>query len=296
VLVDAGLDMAGTPASTTNERALAALVLEGRAQAGIPRRPRAPEVRTIVATTADMASPPLEGRHDTAGQLPILMYHRIADDGPASLAPYRTAPAAFAAQMRWLRDRGFHAITSSDLVRHWLAGRPFEGRPVLITFDDGYRDFHDVAWPILQAEGLTAEVLVVTDLVGGTAEWDAGEGQPAPLMDWAQIRSLAEAGVHFGSHMATHRHLASLSSREIVLEAARSRAMLEGRLDRTCVSVAAPFGEADDSFARIAAHCGYQVGFTVEPGRAGLGHDLLRLPRIEVQGGWSLAAFAGALS
>jgi peptidoglycan/xylan/chitin deacetylase (PgdA/CDA1 family) len=197
--------------------------------------------------------------------------------------------------MRWLRRQGYHSITSRDLVRHWLAGRPFAGRPILITFDDGYRDFHDVAWPILRAEGFTAEVLIVTDLVGRTAEWDAREGQPAPLMGWTEIQSLAAAGVDFGSHMATHRRVASLAGREMVLEAARSRALLEGRLDRGCLSIAAPFGEYDDGFVRVASHCGYRVGFTAEPGMAGLDSDLLRLPRIEVPGGWSVETFASAL-
>jgi peptidoglycan/xylan/chitin deacetylase (PgdA/CDA1 family)/GT2 family glycosyltransferase len=292
VLVGAAIDMAGPPTSATHQRALAALALEGAAQAGAPE----PQARAALEMPVDAARPPIDHRHEMAGRLPILMYHRIAEDGPASLVRYRTSPAAFSAQMRWLRRQGYHAITSSDLVRHWCAGRPLKGRPVLITFDDGYRDFHDVAWPILRAEGFSAEVFVVTDLVGRTAEWDASEGQPAPLMDWTQIRSLAAAGVHFGSHMATHHHMASLSSREIVLEAARSRAQLERRLDRRCVSIAAPFGESDDCFVHIAAQCGYQVGFTAESGAAGLDNDLLRLPRIEVPGGWSLDTFAGVLS
>src|SRR5207302_3062603 len=86
---------------------------------------------------------------ESGERLPILMYHRIATDGPAGLARYRTTPEAFLEQMRWLRRRGYHAVTSADIVRHLANGRPFQGRPVLISFDDGYRDFHDTAWPIL---------------------------------------------------------------------------------------------------------------------------------------------------
>src|SRR5258708_37299727 len=85
-----------------------------------------------------------------------------------------------------------------------------------------------------------------------------------------------------------------LSSQQIALEAARSRALLERALGEPCLSIAAPFGEASDRFVRIAQSCGYRVGFTVDPGFAWLGSDPQRLWRIEVLGGWSIDAFASA--
>jgi peptidoglycan/xylan/chitin deacetylase (PgdA/CDA1 family) len=242
-----------------------------------------------VAQRADVA---LRERSD---RLPILLYHRIAEDGPGDLARYRQAPAVFAEQMRWLRCNGYHAVTSDDVARHVSAGRPFAGRPVLISFDDAYCDFHDTAWPILRAHDFTAEVFVVTDRVGGHADWDAAYGPPAPLMGWPQIQALAAAGVRFGSHMASHSRMAELSSREIVLEAARSRAALQRALGMDCRSIAAPFGEGDERFVRIARQCGYESGFTTDPGLAALGQDVLRLPRVEVIGGWSLDAFVEAV-
>jgi peptidoglycan/xylan/chitin deacetylase (PgdA/CDA1 family)/trans-aconitate methyltransferase len=235
------------------------------------------------------------GHSERTDRLPILLYHRIAEDGPADLARYRQAPTAFAEQMRWLRRNGYHAVTSDDVARHLDAGRPFAGRPVLISFDDAYCDFNAAAWPILRAHDFTAEIFVVTDKVGGHADWDAAYGPTAPLMDWPQIQALAAAGVRFGSHMASHSHMAELSSREIVLEAARSQAALQRALGAACRSIAAPFGEGDERFVRIARQCGYQSGFTTEPGLAALGQDVLRLPRIEVIGGWSLEAFVEAV-
>jgi peptidoglycan/xylan/chitin deacetylase (PgdA/CDA1 family)/SAM-dependent methyltransferase len=228
-------------------------------------------------------------------RLPILLYHRIADEGPADLARYRQSPSAFAEQMRWLRRHGYHSVTSGDVLRHLASGRRFEGRPVLISFDDAYRDFHDAAWPILRAHDFTAEVFVVTDRVGDSADWDIAYGTPAPLMDWSQLQALAAAGVRFGSHMASHSHMAELSSREIVLEASRSRAALERALGVECRSIAAPFGEGDERFLRIARQCGYRAGFTTEPGLATLEQDGMQLPRVEVIGGWSLDAFVEAV-
>ncbi|WP_421997000.1 glycosyltransferase [Reyranella sp.] len=232
---------------------------------------------------------------ESTPQLPVLLYHRIAEDGPAALARWRQTPEDFTAQMRWLRRNGYHAVSSDTARRHLADGRPFPGRPVLITFDDGYLDFHVDAWPILRANDFTAEVFVVTDRVGRDAAWDAALGPPAPLMDWPHIQELAAQGVGFGSHMASHAHMADLSSRDIVLEAARSRSALERALGRSCDAIAAPFGETDARFRRIVRQCGYSVGFGTEPGPAGPDHDCLQLPRIEVVGGWSLDTFANAV-
>ncbi len=228
-------------------------------------------------------------------RVPILLYHRIADDGPPELARYRTPPEAFRAQMRWLRQHGYHAVTAADLERHLASGESWRGRPVMLSFDDGYRDFHDAAFPILREHDLTAEVFLVTGLVGRSAEWDAAYGPAAPLMDWPQIQALGAEGIRFGSHMASHSHMLALGSAAILHEAAGSRALIERALGRPCTAIAAPFGEASDRFVRIARRCGYEIGVTTETGVARLGGDPLRLPRIEVRGDWSLEEFTDAL-
>ncbi len=281
-LGEAALALAGPrPANGSSDRALAALVAEAQAAAGTRPKPESPRIEG--------------GGQGTTDRVPVLMYHRVAEDGPPGLARYRVPPESFARQMQWLRRHGYHTVTSLDVAHHLESGRPFRGRPVLITFDDGYRDFHDAAWPILQANGLVAEVFLVTGLIGGAAEWDADQGPPAPLMNWAQIKALSSAGVRFGSHMASHGHMAGLSIRQIALEAAGSRAMIESALGRECVSIAAPFGEGDARFVRVVRACGYKAAFTIERGVARLGDDPLRLPRVEVPGDCSLDDFAHAV-
>jgi peptidoglycan/xylan/chitin deacetylase (PgdA/CDA1 family) len=283
----------GAMGATTgaDERTVASLIAEGEAMAA---RTVPVDRRDAPLAVEPIARAPARPGEQT-DRLPVLLYHRITEDGPARLARFRQTPAAFAEQMGWLRRNGYHAVTSTELLRQFASRRPFAGRPVMISFDDAYRDFHDTAWPILRDHGLTAEVFVVTDRVGGRADWDAAFGPPAPLMDWAELQALSAAGIRLGSHMASHSHMAKLSSREIVLEAARSRAALERALGTTCRSIAAPFGEGDDRFVRIAHACGYEMAFTTDPGHAALAADVLRLPRVEVIGGWSLEAFAAAV-
>ena len=287
-LGEAALGMAGSP--DEGRRRIASLIAEGKAMASRT----APPATGAQPAAANGTRNVVQAREQT-DCIPVLLYHRIADEGPSDLARYRLTPAAFIEQMGWLRRQGYRSVTSTYVLEHLAGGRPFEGRPVMISFDDAYSDFHDVAWPILRAHDFTAEVFVVTDRVGGRADWDIAYGSAAPLMDWPQIQSLSTAGVRFGSHMASHSHMADLSSREIVLEAARSRAALERALDLPCRSIAAPFGEGDDRFVRIARQCGYEAAFTIDPGHVALGQDALRLPRIEVLDDWSLDTFVGAL-
>ena len=145
-------------------------------------------------------------------QVPVLLYHRIADDGPVGLARYRLSTEMFRAQMTWLRRNGYHTIVSEELAWFLANNHPFAGRPVMISFDDGFQDFADQAWPILRMHDFRAEVFVVTDAVGQTAQWDAQLGEPAPLMDAPTIVRLASEGVSFGSHLASHRAADGLST------------------------------------------------------------------------------------
>jgi peptidoglycan/xylan/chitin deacetylase (PgdA/CDA1 family) len=223
------------------------------------------------------------------------MYHSVAEDGPAGLARYRVRPAMFRAQLHWLRANGFYAIGGAQLAEQMAGIQPFWGRPVMLTFDDGFQDFADNAWPALLAHDFTAEMFVVTDLVGGTASWDAQYGPPGQLMDAATIARLAAEGVLFGSHLATHRPVDGLCALELAQELAGSYAMLTRWLGRAPASFAAPFTITDNRLGWMAELAGYKIGFGGGKGAARLDADPLNLPRIEVQGGWTLEEFIACI-
>jgi peptidoglycan/xylan/chitin deacetylase (PgdA/CDA1 family) len=234
-------------------------------------------------------------RSERRQRIPVLMYHGVSDEGPAALARFRLTPAAFASQMAWLRANGFHAIGSEQLEGFIANRQPFAGRPVLITFDDGFQNFADHAWPILRANDLTAEVFLVTDLVGETAQWDAYSGPPAQLMGAGTVRRLAGEGASFGSHMATHRAIDGLSSSDLAAELLRSRLFIERWTGRPTTAFAAPFSVTDRRLGRLARECGYRVGFGGKHGPAGLDCDPIDLPRIEIRGDRSLDDFVATV-
>lgn len=126
--------------------------------------------------------------------VPILMYHRI--NVPSPTAPEMTRrltvhPADFARQMRWLKRHGYRTVTQGQLYDALLRGRPLGERPIMITFDDGYRDAFYKASPVLSKLGLRATAYVIS---GRIANGDRH------FLSWGLVRALERRGIEIGSH------------------------------------------------------------------------------------------------
>ncbi|WHO74606.1 trifunctional glycosyltransferase/class I SAM-dependent methyltransferase/polysaccharide deacetylase [Rhizobium sp. BT03] len=228
---------------------------------------------------------------EVTASVPILMYHRIAENGPAALRRFRTTPEHFRKQMQFLRRQGYYAVTAPTLADLLRSGKPIQGRPVMLTFDDAYVDFRTDAFPILAENDFSAEVFVVTDKVGGRSDWDSSYGEPAPLMSWPEIQELSKKGISFGSHLASHTPASGMESQAVLSEAMRSRHALQNRLGGSVVSIALPYGATDFRVPGILALAGYGIGFTTRPAKAALSDNLFALPRLEVRGDRPLETF-----
>jgi peptidoglycan/xylan/chitin deacetylase (PgdA/CDA1 family) len=97
-------------------------------------------------------------------RLTVLIYHRVLA-APDPLRPGEPTAPEFEARMRWLKAN-FNVIPLVDAVAGLKAGR-LPARPLAITFDDGYRDNHDLAAPILAKLGLPATFFVATGFLDG---------------------------------------------------------------------------------------------------------------------------------
>ncbi|MEQ8965583.1 MAG: glycosyltransferase [Azospirillaceae bacterium] len=264
---------------------------------GLPvTAPLSPAVEAGLVRGGALARRAAVWRSETTARVPVLMYHRVSDTPVPALARYAVSPREFEAQMRFLRRRGFHAIAPDALGRARRDGVALAGRPVLITFDDGYRDFAETAWPILERHGFTAHVFVVTGSAGGTADWDAAHGPPAPLMDMEAIRALHGRGVTFGSHMDRHMAVTCLSIEALARAADRARRTLEDALGTAIDTVAPPYGDHDDRTVRVLAAAGHRLVFTTVSGIADSRAATIRVPRLEIAGGMDLDAFAAAVA
>ena len=99
---------------------------------------------------------PVRPQAERAGAVPILMYHRIAAEGPLALERYRVTPKLFADQLIALYRAGYRTIGIQDLIHSMEQDEPLTGKPIVLTFDDGYRDFLTDAMPLLRVHGFSA--------------------------------------------------------------------------------------------------------------------------------------------
>lgn len=208
----------------------------------------------------------------------ILMYHSISANGGATAI----APDTFAMQMQAIADAQVPVITLDEYLAvragHLALGGP---RAVIVTFDDGFQDFADVAWPVMRALRFRPIVYLPTDYIGGVEGWRGIGSPPRKLMDWPTIAGLADQGVIFGSHTQTHPDLTSLSDAGLSRELSRSQSLIAERLNRPVDHIAPPYGLAD---ARVRNAIGqvYRTSVSTRLATAGRGDDLLDLPRIEM--------------
>lgn len=227
-------------------------------------------------------------------QIPILMYHRVAPSGSQALSRFRVPPDLFERHVRHLAEAGYRTIGLDEWRAACHCKRPIHGRAVILTFDDGYRDFRKHAWPILRRYGFTAYVFLVTAHIGGFNEWDQAH-EKIPLLNADEIARLRDEGVYLGSHTTSHPRLIALSGRDALGEMLSSRMELSRAFRIPADTIAYPYGETDEVVAHLAGACGYVYGLSAKPGLACFHHSLLALPRIEIAGTDNVEKFTAKL-
>jgi peptidoglycan/xylan/chitin deacetylase (PgdA/CDA1 family) len=228
---------------------------------------------------------------EPSSEVPILMYHSVADYGSPELSPYRVTVAAFQQQICFLRRHGYQSISLDDWVHCIVSGQVCARRPVVITFDDGYKNFVTHAAPVLEAADFRATIFVVTDKVSGTSDWDASLATPIELMNWNDLRALHQRGFDISSHTTSHVDLLTLSDEDIIRDSVKARATLREQLGRAVTSIAFPWGRNDARVRAALARGGFQVALSINNGFSSLGDDLLNLPRIHIAGPGDLDDF-----
>ena len=235
-----------------------------------------------------------EARHCwVSTQVPVLMYHRVAHDGPEALSPYRISPELFEQQLAYLQRYGYKGLTIGEFYESWFEGgsQPMPGKPVVLTFDDAYLDFYETAWPLLRKYGFKATVSVPVDYVAGHADWDREFGEPAKLMNWEQIIELHEQGVSVGSHSCGHTRLSELSESEIYEDAKRSKNILEQKLAVEVTDYCYPYTVAGKQAQQVIASTGYKTALGGKGGNPPDRQNPFNIPRIEIFGSDSMDEF-----
>ncbi|HTU78855.1 MAG TPA: polysaccharide deacetylase family protein [Solirubrobacteraceae bacterium] len=211
--------------------------------------------------------------------VPILMYHVIA--APPAGAPFPglyVEPPEFAEQMQALKGAGWHAVTLDQVEAYWRRGVPLgAGKPVVISFDNGYNSQYTHALPVLRRLGwVGVENLQLTGLP--PSQGGLGEGQ---------IRGLLAAGWELDTQGISHAALITLDAEQLHYQVAVARASLQRRYHVPVNWFCYPSGQYDPTVEAAVRAAGFTGSTTVVPGWAHPGEDPYRLHRVRVLGGTS---------
>jgi peptidoglycan/xylan/chitin deacetylase (PgdA/CDA1 family) len=228
--------------------------------------------------------------------LPILLYHSVADDVTGAFAPYAISREAFGEHLDLLVERGHTVLTVSSLVQAIASGRPLPERPVVVTFDDGFADFADAAWPELSDRDIPATLYVTCGPLGGTSDWLRSEGQGnRPMLSWDALRGLAAEGCEIGAHTVSHPPLDCLSRAQAEHEIRASKSELEDGLGRLVPSFAYPHGHHDRHVRQMVIDAGFESACAVKNALSHPDDDRFALARITVTGDVSATTLADRL-
>lgn len=174
----------------------------------------------------------------------ILGYHRI---GGGTTSDIDLSTDAFARQMAYLRGHydviGMDALAEGSFLYDPLAPKDL----VAVTFDDGYQETYDHAFPVLRRLQIPATVYVATDYVDRHREFDFGEAArhrwKARPLHWGLLREMADSGlITIGAHTHHHLDLTRLAPDDAREEVARSKRVIEDRLGIRPRHFAYPWG------------------------------------------------------
>lgn len=188
--------------------------------------------------------------------IPILMYHHVGNVSSAGGGWLYVRPEVFASQMDYLISKGYVVITLPEVVAGLQSGGSLPNKSVAITFDDGYRDIFDNAFPVLRARNLRATVFLITQLMEGNE-----------YLTWSQAREMAGSGIiTLGDHTLDHQRLASLTEEEIRNEVTASKNIINTNTGVTTNVFAYPFGSTNGTVGKILQENGFVAAVTASRG------------------------------
>jgi peptidoglycan/xylan/chitin deacetylase (PgdA/CDA1 family) len=224
--------------------------------------------------------------------VPILMYHVIAP--PPAGAPFPglyVEPHEFAEQMQALKAAGWHAVTPDQVEAYWKRGVPLgPGKPIVLSFDNGYHSQFTQALPVLRRLGWVGEENIQ---LTGLPPSQGGLGED-------EIRGLVRAGWELDTQGISHADLITLDPEQLHQQVADARQMLRRRFHVPVNWFCYPSGHYDPAVVAAVKAAGFVGSTTVVPGWSHPGDDPYRLHRLRVLGGTSasqlLSLIAGVRS
>jgi peptidoglycan/xylan/chitin deacetylase (PgdA/CDA1 family) len=245
----------------------------------------------VTPTVTPTPTPPLTPDGEVReARVPILMYHYVSVPPPGS-DEYRVdlsvTPESFREQMTWLADNGYEVVSLQELVYALETGSPdLPDNPVVLTFDDGYVDNYENAFPILQEFGYPATFFILTDVT------DRRQGG---YMTWEMLREMHEAGMDIEVHGREHVEMTDREPDWLYYHLVGPTETIEANLGYQPHYLSYPAGKYDADVIAAAIEHGYYAAVTTVQGGLQTSESPYELRRLRVRGGWPLGSFASVV-
>lgn len=212
--------------------------------------------------------------------VPVLMYHSVGDE-PDNEAVI--SPKLFAEHMRFLHQEGYQPISLEELYGYLTEKKPLPLKPVVLTFDDGYRDTYETVLPVLKKYGFKSTMFIPVAEIGRN-------------LTLKELQEMKAAGMEIASHSLTHRDLSAMSPAQQAEEIARSKQELDRLLAQDTRFFCYPYGTYNAATLKILRENGFKLSVTINPGWVKPGDDPLILTRVWMGNSVDLAHFAERVS
>ena len=216
--------------------------------------------------------PSLAGR-----KIPILMYHSVLETPTTALTDLFVRPSEMEQQLIYLRDNGYDTIFFDDLdhISDY-------DKPILLTFDDGYRDNYTNLFPLLQKYNMKATIFMISDAIYSSS-----------FVTAEMLREMSDSGlVSIQSHTVSHIELGFQSNEtEIRRQLLNSKQVLEAITGKSITTLAYPNGSSNALTRSIVPNY-YKYALNKDGGHFVCGQNLFTMNRIRISRGISLSTFA----
>jgi peptidoglycan/xylan/chitin deacetylase (PgdA/CDA1 family) len=213
--------------------------------------------------------------------VPVLVYHSIDGNVSERYRKWAIPPQILDRHLELIRANNFSPISVSAFTSAKGAGGMLPQRPVVLTFDDGLRDFLTGAMPVLSKYLYPATLFVVSGLVGQKSLWLRALGEEGrAMLSWSELREIVSAGIECGAHSLSHPELDVISAPCADKEIRMSKVLLEDHLGCSIQSFAYPHGYSSPATRRLVERAGYSSACRVRHALSTVDENAFGLSRI----------------
>lgn len=237
--------------------------------------------------------------------IPVLIYHKIfSKNSIYSPNNWTVSEVNFEKQIDFLYENKYKPLSIDEYLNMIKSKKYIQGKKVLITFDDGYKNFYKLAYPILMKYNFSATIFLSYNYIDTNSlfPWDkydltfnAASYDNLKPLSWDEIDQMSDK-IDIGSHTLTHPHLANTNQSQMYAEIFDSKKMIEDKIGRELYAFSYPggikrYGDYSDKTRKLLIDAGYRIAFNSEIGRNNINSDPYTQKRIYVEKRDSLNLF-----